>query len=110
MINPFAAFSFSVLKFFSSGLFPMFDVGAWICIVAVEVSIFSFHVYFKMNLLILTGVQIVDICLATRTHNGGLISSEDLCKILGQRRKGGREAVSEDDCLRAISKLKLLWL
>ncbi|CAA3021655.1 vacuolar sorting-associated 22 homolog 1 [Olea europaea subsp. europaea] len=61
-----------------------------------------------MSLLILTGVQIVDICLATRTHNGGLISSEDLCKLLGQRRKGGREAVSEDDCLRAISKLKVL--
>ncbi|KAL2523686.1 Vacuolar protein sorting-associated protein [Abeliophyllum distichum] len=54
------------------------------------------------------GVQIVDICLATRPHNGGLISLEDLCKLLGQRRKGAREAVSEDDCLRAISKLKVL--
>ncbi|CAA3014534.1 vacuolar sorting-associated 22 homolog 1 [Olea europaea subsp. europaea] len=54
------------------------------------------------------GVQIVDICLATRPHNGGLISLEDLCRLLGQRRKGAREAISEDDCLRAISKLKVL--
>ncbi|CDP05766.1 unnamed protein product [Coffea canephora] len=54
------------------------------------------------------GVQIVDICLSTRAHNGGLISLEELCKLLGQRRKGAREAVSEDDCLRAISKLKVL--
>ena len=53
-------------------------------------------------------MQIVDICLSTRAHNGGLISLEELCKLLGQRRKGAREAVSEDDCLRAISKLKVL--
>lgn len=58
----------------------------------------------------LIGVQIVDICLATRPHNGGLINLEELCKILSQRRKGAREAVSEDDCLRAISKLKVLSL
>ncbi|KAL8046393.1 hypothetical protein ABFX02_08G174900 [Erythranthe guttata] len=54
------------------------------------------------------GVQIVDICLATRPLNGGLISLEELCKMLGQRRKGAREAISQDDCLRAISKLKVL--
>ncbi|KAL6544459.1 hypothetical protein OROMI_023321 [Orobanche minor] len=54
------------------------------------------------------GVQIVDICLATRPLNGGLISLEELCKLLGQRRKGAREAISQDDCLRAISKLKVL--
>ncbi|VFQ82539.1 unnamed protein product [Cuscuta campestris] len=54
------------------------------------------------------GVQIVDICLATRPHNGGLISLEELCKVLAQRRKSARETVSEDDCLRAISKLKVL--
>ncbi|KAL3851225.1 hypothetical protein ACJIZ3_013107 [Penstemon smallii] len=54
------------------------------------------------------GVQIVDVCLATRPLNGGLISLEELCKLLGQRRKGAREAVSQDDCLRAISKLKVL--
>ncbi|KAK4484831.1 hypothetical protein RD792_007429 [Penstemon davidsonii] len=54
------------------------------------------------------GVQIVDICLATRPINGGIISLEELCKLLGQKRKGAREAVSQDDCLRAISKLKVL--
>ncbi|KAI8000762.1 hypothetical protein LOK49_LG09G00859 [Camellia lanceoleosa] len=54
------------------------------------------------------GVQIVDICLGTRPHNGGLINLEELCKLLCQRRKSAREAVSEDDCLCAISKLKVL--
>ncbi|GAV68634.1 EAP30 domain-containing protein [Cephalotus follicularis] len=54
------------------------------------------------------GVQIVDICLATRPHNGGLINLQELCNLLRQRRKSDREAVSEDDCLRAISKLKVL--
>ncbi|KAM1394730.1 hypothetical protein PS2_030291 [Malus domestica] len=54
------------------------------------------------------GVQIVDICLATRPHNGGLINLQELCRLLRQRRKSDREAVSEDDCLRAISKLKVL--
>ncbi|KAF9613707.1 hypothetical protein IFM89_010149 [Coptis chinensis] len=54
------------------------------------------------------GVQIVDICLATRSHNGGLINLQELCSLLCQRRKTAREAVSEDDCLRAISKLKVL--
>ncbi|TXG67609.1 hypothetical protein EZV62_008884 [Acer yangbiense] len=48
------------------------------------------------------GVQIVDICLATRAHNGGLINLQELCKLLRQRRKSDRELVSEDDCLRAI--------
>ncbi|XP_062118176.1 vacuolar protein sorting-associated protein 22 homolog 1 [Humulus lupulus] len=54
------------------------------------------------------GVQIVDICLATRPHNGGLINLQELCNLLRRRRKSDREAVSEDDCLRAISKLKVL--
>ncbi|XP_035549844.1 vacuolar protein sorting-associated protein 22 homolog 1 isoform X2 [Juglans regia] len=52
------------------------------------------------------GVQIVDICLATRPHNGGLINLQELCNVLCQRRKSDRGGVSEDDCLRAISKLK----
>ncbi|KAF9666984.1 hypothetical protein SADUNF_Sadunf16G0285600 [Salix dunnii] len=53
------------------------------------------------------GVQIVEICLATRPHNGGLINLQELCALLRQKRKSDREAVSEDDCLRAISKLKV---
>ena len=55
-------------------------------------------------------MQIVDICLATRVHNGGLIDLQELCNLLCQRRKSAHGAVSEDDCLRAISKLKVLWL
>ncbi|XP_017980716.1 PREDICTED: vacuolar protein sorting-associated protein 22 homolog 1 isoform X2 [Theobroma cacao] len=55
-----------------------------------------------------TGVQIVEICLSTRPLNGGLIDLQELCKLLRQKRKHDREAVSEDDCLRAISKLKTL--
>ncbi|KAK8961791.1 hypothetical protein KSP40_PGU021976 [Platanthera guangdongensis] len=54
------------------------------------------------------GVQIVEICLASRSHNGGLINLQELCSLLSQRRKAVREAISEDDCLRAISKLKVL--
>ncbi|KAH0434466.1 hypothetical protein IEQ34_026824 [Dendrobium chrysotoxum] len=53
-------------------------------------------------------VQIVEICLATRSHNGGLINLQELCSLLSQRRRTAREAISEDDCLRAISKLKVL--
>ncbi|XP_073011547.1 vacuolar protein sorting-associated protein 22 homolog 1 [Typha latifolia] len=54
------------------------------------------------------GVQIVDICMATRSTNGGLISLQELCTLLCQKRKAARDPVSEDDCLRAISKLKVL--
>ncbi|PQQ04768.1 hypothetical protein Pyn_16383 [Prunus yedoensis var. nudiflora] len=31
------------------------------------------------------GVQIVDICLARRPHNGGLINLKELCNMLRQR-------------------------
>ncbi|KAK1583039.1 hypothetical protein Q3G72_020512 [Acer saccharum] len=41
-------------------------------------------------------------------HNGGLINLQELCKLLRQRRKSDCELVYEDDCLRAISKLKVL--
>jgi hypothetical protein len=50
----------------------------------------------------------VDICLATRPLNGGLINLQELCNLLRQRRKSDRGVVSEDDCLCAISKLKVL--
>jgi ESCRT-II complex subunit VPS22 len=56
---------------------------------------------------LVAGVQIVDICIATRSHNGGLIDLLDLRKLLGQKRKATLESLSEDDCLRAISKLKV---
>lgn len=35
---------------------------------------------------------------------------QELCNHLRQRRKKDREAVTEDDCLRAISKLKVYEL
>ena len=38
---------------------------------------------------------IVDICLATRVHSGGLIDVQELCHLLCQRRKSDREVVSE---------------
>ncbi len=58
------------------------------------------------------GVQIVDICLATRPHNGGLLDLEELRGLLAKRRWASREPITEDDCLRAVSKLKVdsLWL
>ncbi|XP_078173155.1 EAP30/Vps36 family protein [Carex rostrata] len=54
------------------------------------------------------GVQIVEICIATRSENGGLINLEELCTRLCKRRRCLRESLSEDDCFRAISKLKVL--
>ncbi|KAL3533672.1 hypothetical protein ACH5RR_007193 [Cinchona calisaya] len=42
------------------------------------------------------GVQIVDVRLSTKAHNGGLISLEELCKLLGRRCKKAHEAVAED--------------
>lgn len=52
------------------------------------------------------GVQIVDICLATRPRNGGLIDLEELRGSLAKRRRA--VSITEDDCLRAIGKLKKL--
>ena len=63
-----------------------------------------------LSIFILAGVQIVDICIATRSHNGGLIDLLDLRKLLCQKRKATLESLSEDDCLRAISKLKVRLL
>lgn len=54
------------------------------------------------------GVQIVDVCLATRPDNGGLMDLEELRRAVARRRPAMREAISEDDCLRAIGKLKAL--
>ncbi|CDY29270.1 BnaC01g19220D [Brassica napus] len=54
------------------------------------------------------GVQIIEVCMLTRSLNGGLISLQELCNHLRQRRKKDSEAVNEDDCLRAISKLKVV--
>ena len=54
------------------------------------------------------GVQIVDLCLATRSQNGGLIGVEELRAILQARRAGssGEAEISEDDVVRSVEKLK----
>ncbi|PHT52752.1 Indole-3-acetate O-methyltransferase 1 [Capsicum baccatum] len=83
----------------------------WSCsrildIEAIHVLVTCVEVYRKLLHLCSRG-KIVEVCLATRPHNGGLISLDDLCKLLGQRRKAVRETISEDDCLCAISKLVL---
>ncbi|EFJ07989.1 hypothetical protein SELMODRAFT_132565 [Selaginella moellendorffii] len=54
------------------------------------------------------GVQIVEICLATRSHNGGLIDLNELCSMLSKKRRTSRETITSDDCLKAIDKLKVL--
>lgn len=56
-----------------------------------------------------TGVQIVEICIATRSENGGLINLEELRTRLCKRRRCSHESLSEDDCFRAISKLKVQY-
>lgn len=54
------------------------------------------------------GVQIVDICLGSRPDNGGLIDLEELRYQLSVKRPNSREPITTDDCVRAISKLKVL--
>ncbi|KAJ1880173.1 ESCRT II complex subunit Dot2 [Coemansia sp. RSA 1722] len=54
------------------------------------------------------GIQIIDICVATRTMNGGLIDIEELRERLVRKRVRGSEPIIEDDIRRAISQLKAL--
>ncbi|XP_056006977.1 vacuolar-sorting protein SNF8-like [Ostrea edulis] len=54
------------------------------------------------------GVQIVEVCLATNHRNGGLIGIEELRdKVMASRGKKS-QAITLDDLLRAIKKLKVL--
>ncbi|KAJ7391837.1 ESCRT-II subunit protein snf8 [Desmophyllum pertusum] len=50
------------------------------------------------------GVQIVEICMATRSRNGGLMALDELHKKILKTSKS-RQDVSEDDLARAIKKL-----
>ena len=52
------------------------------------------------------GVQIVDICVSTRERNGGLITMEELVRLLGKLRGSG--SVTEEDVVRSIKTLKPL--
>ncbi|XP_054720475.1 vacuolar-sorting protein SNF8-like [Uloborus diversus] len=56
------------------------------------------------------GVQIVEVCLATRHRNGGILPLEDLQQLVLKSRKisSKQEDIGYDDLLRAIDKLKIL--
>ncbi|XP_064401751.1 vacuolar-sorting protein SNF8-like [Halichondria panicea] len=54
------------------------------------------------------GVQVVEICLATRDRNGGLISFDELRRRVLATSGKTRQDVTEDDLARAIKKLRIL--
>mmetsp|Transcript_960 Transcript_960/g.1738 ORF Transcript_960/g.1738 Transcript_960/m.1738 type:complete len:247 (-) Transcript_960:692-1432(-) len=55
------------------------------------------------------GVQIIEICLATRSANGGLLDIRDLCKMLSSKNKArSSQQITQDDVEHAIKKLKVL--
>ncbi|NWU72731.1 SNF8 protein, partial [Pterocles burchelli] len=54
------------------------------------------------------GVQIVEVCLALKHRNGGLITLEELHQQVLKGRGKFAQDVSQDDLLRAIKKLKVL--
>lgn len=53
-------------------------------------------------------VQIVDVCLATRRLNGGLMRMSDLLGRLRRRRPSTAQEIDEDDVVRSIAKLGVL--
>lgn len=56
------------------------------------------------------GVQIIEVCLATRHRNGGILPLDDLRKLVIKSRSvsAKHEDIETDDLLRAIDKLKVL--
>eukprot|EP00054_Salpingoeca_dolichothecata_P017293 m.103279 g.103279 ORF g.103279 m.103279 type:complete len:245 (-) comp22396_c0_seq1:87-821(-) len=54
------------------------------------------------------GVQIVEMCLASRAVNGGLADLSELRNLVLKRRGKSLQEISEDDMERAIKKLKIL--
>ncbi|KAI8822144.1 EAP30/Vps36 family-domain-containing protein [Fimicolochytrium jonesii] len=54
------------------------------------------------------GVQIAEICIATRERNGGLIDVRDLKRLLERLRGKDAQEISEDDIARSIKTLKPL--
>ncbi|NXO07723.1 SNF8 protein, partial [Oriolus oriolus] len=54
------------------------------------------------------GVQIIEVCLALKHRNGGLITLEELHQQVLKGRGKFAQDVSPDDLLRAIKKLKVL--
>lgn len=53
-------------------------------------------------------VQVIDVCLATRPQNGGLIAMDELCARLAQKRGSKSQSISSDDVLQAIKKVSVL--
>eukprot|EP01134_Creolimax_fragrantissima_P001324 CFRG1324T1 len=54
------------------------------------------------------GVQIVEVCLASQTRNGGLMELQEVLESLKSIRPKNAPVVSADDCERAVNKLKSL--
>lgn len=54
------------------------------------------------------GVQIVEACLATRSHNGGMLLVHSLHSMVAHRRGAAADPVSLDDLCQAIKKLRVL--
>lgn len=54
------------------------------------------------------GVQIIEICIAARSLNGGLLDLKVLERFLTKRRGSAAEAVGQSDIVAAIKKLKVL--
>jgi len=54
------------------------------------------------------GVQVTEVCLATKSKNGGLIPLDELHKQVLKGRARNRQDVSPDDLCQAIKKLSVL--
>ncbi|KAH6559974.1 hypothetical protein BASA50_006645 [Batrachochytrium salamandrivorans] len=54
------------------------------------------------------GIQIAEVCLATRERNGGLIDLDELASQIMKMRGKNAQAISRDDILRSIKTLKPL--
>lgn len=54
------------------------------------------------------GVQVTEVCLATKSKNGGLIPLDELYRLVLKGRARNRQDVSQDDLIHAIKKLSVL--
>lgn len=56
------------------------------------------------------GVQIIEVCLATRGKNGGIMSLEELREKVSKSRsnRNKQETITNDDIMRAVDKVKIL--
>ncbi|CEG35221.1 RNA polymerase II transcription factor complex subunit [Plasmopara halstedii] len=53
-------------------------------------------------------VQIIEVCIITRSKNGGLIGMSDLLRLLEKKRGAEMQTVIDDDVKRAVKKLSVL--